>query len=233
MSLADGSSAGDGWRRGQAGFRLDLNQAAGIATVQGDMYTGSQRQGRPGQPAHQRRQSAGTLAGPHGRFRIPDPGLLRSCVARRARGWLALPGGNLRSGSTAEHDAGPAPQAGVGRGRPPQPLPRQQHRHHCCSCRHSRNLQLWNAFAQDTISISPALKLTLGLKLEHNTYSKWEPQPDIRLAWQASDTLMVWAAAARAIRAPTPLDVDVLERSGWRGLPGGQPGLQVRNRDGL
>jgi iron complex outermembrane receptor protein len=77
-----------------------------------------------------------------------------------------------------------------------------------------RTLELWNVFAQDTVSLGSSVKLTLGLKLEHNTYSKWEPQPDVRLAWQATDTTMVWASAARAIRAPTPLDVDVVERVG-------------------
>lgn len=38
-----------------------------------------------------------------------------------------------------------------------------------------RMLQLWNAFAPDTIALSGTL--TLGLKLEHNSYSDWEPPP--------------------------------------------------------
>jgi iron complex outermembrane receptor protein len=75
-------------------------------------------------------------------------------------------------------------------------------------------LKIWNVFAQDTISLGSALRLTLGVKLEHNPFTGWEPQPDARLAWQASDATMVWAAASRAVRAPTPFDVDVIERAG-------------------
>jgi iron complex outermembrane receptor protein len=89
-----------------------------------------------------------------------------------------------------------------------------------------RTLQLWNAFAQDTMSISRTLKLTLGLKLEHNKFSDWEPQPDVRLAWQASGTTMLWAAASRAIRTPTPLDVDVVERVGSVDFLVGNPDFQ-------
>jgi len=81
-------------------------------------------------------------------------------------------------------------------------------------------------FAQDTVTVSPSVKLTLGLKLEHNSYSGWEPQPDARLAWQTTDALMVWAAASRAIRAPTPFDVDLLERLGGVDFLVGNPQFQ-------
>jgi iron complex outermembrane receptor protein len=49
------------------------------------------------------------------------------------------------------------------------------------------------------------------MKLEHNSFSGWEPQPHLRLAWQASSAVLAWAAASRAIRSPTPFDTDVVE----------------------
>jgi iron complex outermembrane receptor protein len=77
-----------------------------------------------------------------------------------------------------------------------------------------RTLQLWSIFGQDTVTLNPALKLTLGIKLEHNSYTGWEPQPDARLAWQVSDSTLLWAAVSRAARTPTPFDTDVVERVG-------------------
>jgi len=79
---------------------------------------------------------------------------------------------------------------------------------------HSRTLNLANAFVQDTIAFGAAVNLTLGLKLENDPYSDWAALPDARLSWQLSDTAMVWASAARAIRSPTPFDQDVQERLG-------------------
>ena len=74
-----------------------------------------------------------------------------------------------------------------------------------------RSLDLGNVFLQDTISVSPAFKVTAGVKLEDNPYSGWAALPDLRVSWAASDTVLLWAAASRAIRAPTPFDTDVAE----------------------
>jgi iron complex outermembrane receptor protein len=75
----------------------------------------------------------------------------------------------------------------------------------------SRSLELTNAFAQDTITLSEHFKLTAGLKFEENSYSGWSTLPDLRVAWSPNDRTLVWASGARAVRAPTPLDVDVRE----------------------
>ena len=76
-----------------------------------------------------------------------------------------------------------------------------------------RTLELTNLFAQDTMVLTDELKLTLGLKFEQNSYSGWATLPDLRLAWSPDDSSLVWASAARAIRSPTPLDTDVIERA--------------------
>jgi iron complex outermembrane receptor protein len=76
-----------------------------------------------------------------------------------------------------------------------------------------RTLELTNVFGQDTIMLTDELHLTLGLKFEENSYSGWSTLPDLRLAWSPDDSSLVWASAARAIRSPTPLDTDVIERA--------------------
>ena len=59
-----------------------------------------------------------------------------------------------------------------------------------------------------------SLALTAGLKLEDDPYSGWTLQPDARLSWMMSESEQLWAAASRAIRAPTPFDRDVVEKVG-------------------
>jgi iron complex outermembrane receptor protein len=56
--------------------------------------------------------------------------------------------------------------------------------------------------------------LTVGIKFEENSYSGWSTLPDLRFSWAPNEHALVWAAAARAIRSPTPFDVDVEEYAG-------------------
>jgi iron complex outermembrane receptor protein len=72
-----------------------------------------------------------------------------------------------------------------------------------------RRLRLFNLFAQDEIMVVPArLAVTVGSKLEHNTYSGFEVQPTVRVAWTPSDRRTLWGAVSRAVRSPSRLDVD-------------------------
>jgi iron complex outermembrane receptor protein len=52
------------------------------------------------------------------------------------------------------------------------------------------------------------------MKMEDDPYSGWSALPDGRLSWSLSDANQFWAAASRAIRSPTPFDVDVVEKVG-------------------
>ena len=63
---------------------------------------------------------------------------------------------------------------------------------------------LWSAFIQDEIAlIKEHLFLTLGSKFEHNDYSGFEHQPNIRLRWTPTPTHTLWAAVSRAVRTPS------------------------------
>jgi iron complex outermembrane receptor protein len=77
-----------------------------------------------------------------------------------------------------------------------------------------RTLNLANAFVQDTVSIRPRLKLTVGAKLEDDPYTGTTPLPSVRLAWNASERTLLWSSASRAIRSATPFDRDVAEYLG-------------------
>jgi iron complex outermembrane receptor protein len=67
-------------------------------------------------------------------------------------------------------------------------------------------LTLGNLFVQDEFPLSPALRLTLGLKGEGNNYSGFDYLPSIRLAWQPLPGNMLWAAVSRAVRTPSRID---------------------------
>ncbi len=69
---------------------------------------------------------------------------------------------------------------------------------------------LWSAFAQDDIMlVDDLLWLTLGSKFEHNDYSGFEIQPNLRLRLKPAEGHMLWAAVSRAVRAPSRSDQDV------------------------
>jgi iron complex outermembrane recepter protein len=71
-----------------------------------------------------------------------------------------------------------------------------------------RVLRLANLFAQDTWTLNPRTKLTLGLKIERNSYTGIEHQPNARIAWKPDETSLWWGAVSRAVRTPSRLDRD-------------------------
>lgn len=89
-----------------------------------------------------------------------------------------------------------------------------------------RTLNLAAAFVQDTITITPDVRLTLGLKIEDDPYVKAKPLYNARLAWTPDPTTTVWAAVSTAVRAPTPFDRDVVERVGGQVFLVGNPNFE-------
>ena len=73
-----------------------------------------------------------------------------------------------------------------------------------------RTVSLFNVFLQDEIRISNSLWFTIGAKLEHNSYTGFETEPSVRLAWAPPGSrYTIWAAASKAIRQPSRADDDV------------------------
>jgi iron complex outermembrane receptor protein len=72
-----------------------------------------------------------------------------------------------------------------------------------------RATDLLSLFVQDDITLLPnRLRMILGSKFEHNDFTGFEIQPNVRLSWTPSARHTVWAAVSRAVRTPTRLEHD-------------------------
>jgi iron complex outermembrane recepter protein len=70
-------------------------------------------------------------------------------------------------------------------------------------------LHLFSGFVQDEITlVDQRLRVTLGTKVEHTTYTGIEIQPSGRLAWTPAASHLVWGAVSRAVRTPSRIDRD-------------------------
>lgn len=57
-------------------------------------------------------------------------------------------------------------------------------------------------FLQDQIDLFDHLKLTLGNRVEHFTFTGWETEPNARLIWTPNKQHSIWAAVSRAVVLP-------------------------------
>ena len=211
---ASGDDARDAWHRRQAGFRLDWSASDDLFTLQGDIYRGQQEETTAADQdnsghnlvARWTRQTrgGGTLQvqayyddlerSVPGRFqdrlRTYDLDVQHSFALGSAHQMVL--GGGYR---VTEDRFKVQPEATKSQFFDPE----------------ARRQTLVNAFVQDTIALTPALKLTLGLKLEDDPYTGVEPLPSARLSWQVADSALLWAAVSRAVRAPSRLDRDFVE----------------------
>lgn len=74
----------------------------------------------------------------------------------------------------------------------------------------SRSTQLYGLFGQDELTLIPnKLKLTFGSKLEHNFYSGFSLQPNVRVIWLATERSSLWGAISRASESSSRTDADV------------------------
>lgn len=62
---------------------------------------------------------------------------------------------------------------------------------------------LFSTFVQDEITVTDTLKVTIGSKFEHNSFSGFEIQPSARALWQVTPNDSVWTSASRAVRTPS------------------------------
>jgi iron complex outermembrane receptor protein len=74
----------------------------------------------------------------------------------------------------------------------------------------SRSTSLYSTFLQDEITLVPGrLRVTLGTKLEHNFYSGFALQPNVRMFWSPYTHYAIWAAISRAVESSSRLDANV------------------------
>ncbi|MDB5751232.1 MAG: TonB-dependent receptor, partial [Ramlibacter sp.] len=207
--LESGAPLPAGLARSQAGFRADRVRGGDQVTFQGDLYDG-----KSGQAGGARGLSGANLLGrwtrDHGpgsstrlqgywdRTERSQPGVVNDRLdtfdvelqqsSRPAAGHDLLLGAGYRLQNDHLSNLAPAQLRF-------QPA--------------SRRLRLWNLFAQDEFRLTQALRLTLGIKAEHNSYTGLEWLPTARLAWQAAPRHLLWASASRAVRTPSRIDREV------------------------
>ncbi len=220
--LGNGNPADDAWRKGQGGFRLDADGADGNAlTLQGDLYDGGEDS-----TAGENRLAGGNVLGRWTHDFSEDSSTSLELYYDRTHISLPKPALLLEPAGTVvdnldtydmdfqhrfrlgernsivwglgyrfTHDVvGNAPTVAF---LPPV-----------------LDQNLFSAFVQDEIRIVDHLSLTLGSKVEHNDYTKFEWEPSGRLQWSATEKQMVWAAVSRAVRTPSRIDRDVTEPTG-------------------
>ena len=71
-------------------------------------------------------------------------------------------------------------------------------------------------FVEDDVDIiRDMFRVKIGSKFEHNEYTDWEVQPNVRFVFDPSERQTVWGAVTRSVRTPSRLDVEGI---GVRGI---------------
>ena len=241
---ADGDEAEDGWSGAQLGFRTDFRQGANRITIQGDAY-----EAEVDAVAGDSGQATGALEGRNlvGRWEHTFSGGDALTVQAYYDKYERTARGIFDAVETVDQQV----QHATTRGRH-NLLVGAEHRSWKDQFRNfvnaftldppSRELTLTSAFAQDQIALRDDLVLTLGVKAEHSSYTGLEWMPNVRLAWRANDTALLWGAVSRVARNPSRLERDLVAppflvrgdfqpeqliayEVGYRGRPA--PGLSV------
>lgn len=219
----NGDDASDSWRMGRGGFRIDMEASPqNLFTLQGDIYSGDENVPSGGNT----RVSGGNVLGrwSHTFSGESDMSLqlyydrthLNKPVTANAFG---APAGQLAD-DLDTYDLDFQHRFGLGArnhivwglgyrfthdvvdaapGLTFLPLNLDHH--------------LFSGFVQDEITILDNLFFTLGTKLEHNDYTGLEVEPSARLKWNVTEKQMLWGAVSRAVRTPSRIDRDLVQRT--------------------
>lgn len=204
----DGASASDGSSKGLAGFRADWRGVGGDFTLQGDVYDGRMSQSAPGT-----RTVTGFNLNSHWRRRRDDGAIVtvRAYFDRTQRDYPGIFAETLDT-LNVEFQQDLAPRG------PHAILWGASYRHAWDRVDNSPALAFlpprlelsWaGVFAQDEITLRDDLRLTTGIRVEHNDYTGLESMPSIRLAWTTGESSLLWSALSRAVRTPSRIDRDL------------------------
>ncbi len=199
-----GMSAQDSWKKGQLGFRSDWERGRDGLTVQGDAYTGS-----IDQVGDDKSISGANMLTRWNRSLQDGSAIQVQAYYDRTR--RVYPRTFSETLDTYDIDA----QHRFSLGQSHDLVWGGGYRLMHDSVINStglaflpdrKNLRLVNGFVQDTIALHERLRLTLGMKLENNSYTGLEVQPSARLAWKFRDDSLLWTAVSRVVRTPSRLD---------------------------
>ena len=206
-----GGDAEDAWSRPQGGFRLDWSPGNDLVTAEGDIFQASEEPGG----SIQGRDLVGTW-----QHRFADSSSLQ------IQGYYDLAkrytdnnsGGGFRVDTydfSAQHQFNLSTQNQIVWGAEDRIISYEiQSTTSLLFEPAGRTLNLADAFVQDTISVTPRVKIIPGLKIENEPFTGVEPLPSLRLSWKPIDQVLLWSAVSRAVRADTPVDRDLIEKVG-------------------
>jgi iron complex outermembrane receptor protein len=223
------ASAHDAWYKPQAGFRIDWTPDKDSVSVSGDIYGGTEHQGGSDQivsggnltTTWQHPMDDGSTLQVLGYFDVVHRGTssssgsftvrtydieVQDSITIDARNKLVVGAGDRVNDYNIVDEIGPVTSL--------------------LFAPSSRTLNLADFFLQDDYAITDSLTLTVGIKIENDPYSGWAPMPTARASWRMDDDNMVWAAISRAVRSPTPFDVDVIEKIGAATFLNGNPNFE-------
>lgn len=201
----NGSDASDAWHKGQFGFRTDWTRTGDTLTLQGDAYDGTIDQAL----YDNKEISGGNLIARWNRELQDGASLQVQTYYDHTRRFYPGTFGEVLD--TYDVDV----QHASHRGSKHDIVWGGGYRYARDAVTNSamlaflpadKDLTLGNIFAQDEIALAERLKLTLGLRLEHNNYTGLENQPNVRLAWKPSEQVLWWSSIARAVRTPSRID---------------------------
>jgi iron complex outermembrane receptor protein len=211
--LRSGAAAQDSWKLGQGGFRADLRPASGGSlSLLGNFYGGSEELTRTpdltidGQNLLARwtrpLENGGEVSAQMywDRTHRRNPGIFSEALNtydfefQHRFSWgerhKLIWGSNYRLMADRVLN-GPLPNFGF---LPPR-----------------RTMHLASGFLQDEFTLVPnELFLTIGSKFEYNSFSGFEVQPSLRLAWIPVANHTIWGAISRAVRTPSRIDTDLV-----------------------
>jgi iron complex outermembrane receptor protein len=217
LDAASGASAHDGWSKPQGGFRLDWSPGVDQITFEGDIYSGAEAQAGTGN-----QQVSGANLTMHWQHPLDDGFPLQVLVYYDQARREAVDGGGFVVNSydfELQHEFTLASWNSIVWGA--RDRVDQYGITNAIGAASSllfvpasRTLNVADIFAEDHIAFNDMIELRLGLKLESDPYSGIEPMPGARLSWKLGDDDLLWASVSRAVRSPTPFDVDVVEKLG-------------------
>jgi iron complex outermembrane receptor protein len=204
----EGAASVAGWQRRQAGMRADWDGSAHDVTLSGDVYQGT----LDNFSGPELRQSGANLLG-RITSELPGGGQLRlqaylDHVERNQEqvAAQALDTADIEAQHSVALGASQHLTWGGGyrllrdrfeNGPVLQFMPGQ------------RTSRLGNLFAQDEIALRADLRLTAGMRFEHNDYTGWEVLPNLHLAWNVGPNDLLWTGISRTVRAPSRIDRDL------------------------
>jgi iron complex outermembrane receptor protein len=227
----------DGSDLGQTGFRVDSNRDSTALTLQGDYYAGSIGSGfvtaEPEDYLIRYRKYRTELAGGNVLGRWTESFKDSSKFTLQAYWDYTYRNDDLASFTynifdvDSQYRLAPIDShelvvgAGIrtihdqlGRGRP------------ATYTDYERTLAVASWFIQDEWSFADKAKLIAGSKFEHNPFTGFQVQPNVRVQWQPWEAVSLWASFSRANRTPSRAESAVRIPATY-GPPGTIPGSDL------